>query len=83
MRRRLFFDATIRLSGIDRIGLLLEVTQILSSQLNVNIHKVLITCDEGLFNGTLELSVHDRKDVQSITDSLKDIEGIKEIIRIM
>ena len=83
MHRRLFFDATIRLSGIDRIGLLLEVTQILSSQLNVNIHKVLITCDEGLFNGTLELSVHDRKDVQSITDSLKDIEGIKEIIRIM
>jgi GTP pyrophosphokinase len=83
MRRRLYFDATIRISGIDRIGLLNEVTQILSSQLSVNIHKVLITCDEGLFNGTLEISVHDCKDVQAVTDNLKKVEGLKEVIRII
>jgi len=83
MRRRLYFDATIRISGIDRIGLLNEVTQILSSQLSVNIHKVLITCEEGLFNGTLEISVHDCKDVQAVTDNLKKVEGLKEVIRII
>jgi GTP pyrophosphokinase len=83
MHRRLYFDTTIRISGIDRIGLLNEVTQILSSQLSVNIRKVIITCDEGLFNGTLEISVHDCKDVQAVTDNLKKVEGLKEIIRII
>ena len=83
MHRRLYFDATIRISGIDRMGLLNEVTQILSSQLSVNIRKVLITCDEGLFNGTLEISVHDCKDVQAVTDNLKKVDGLKEIIRII
>ena len=83
MHKRLFFDATIRLSGIDRIGLLNEVTQIISSQLNVNIHTISITCEDGIFNGSIELRVHDREDVHAIIDSLKDVPDLKEISEIM
>lgn len=83
MNRKLFFDATIHLQGIDRIGLLNEVTQVISRQMNVNIHKVTIDCDEGIFNGTLELRVHDRSDVGVIADNLKKIGDLQEVQQIM
>ena len=83
MHKRMFFDATIRLSGIDRIGLLNEVTQIISSQFNVNIHTVNITCEEGIFDGSFELRVHDREDVKTIMDKLKTVNDLKEISQIM
>ena len=83
MHKKLYFDATIRLSGIDRIGLLNEVTQIISAQMNVNIHTVNITCEEGIFDGSIELRVHDRDDVKTIMDNLKSVADLKEISQIM
>ena len=79
MHKRLFFDATIQISGIDRIGLLNQVTQVISGQLNVNIHHIDITCGEGIFNGKIELRIHDREDVNTIISLLKDIDGLQEI----
>ena len=83
MHKILYFDATIRLGGIDRVGLLNEITQIVSSQMNVNIHKVQITCEDGIFDGSIELRVHDREDVQQIINNLKKITDLKEISQIM
>ena len=83
MHKILFFDATIRLGGIDRVGMLNEITQIISSQMNVNIHKVSITCEDGVFDGTIELHVHDREDVKSIVNNLKAVADLKEISEII
>ena len=83
MHKILFFDATIRLGGIDRVGLLNEITQIVSSQMNVNIHKIMITCEDGIFDGSIELRVHDREDMQQIINNLKKIADLKEISQIM
>ena len=83
MHKKLFFDATLQMQGIDRIGLLNEVTQVISQQLNVNIHTVNITCDEGIFNGVFELRVHDRDDVKEIMDNLKKVSDLKEVKQIL
>ena len=83
MHKKLFFDATIRLGGIDRVGLLNEVTQIISAQMNVNIHTVSITCEGGIFDGSIELRVHDRDDVKTIIDNLKSVADLKEISQII
>ena len=83
MHKTLYFDATIRLGGIDRVGLLNEVTQIISAQMNVNIHTVNITCEEGIFDGSIELRVHDRDDVKTIINNLKGVPDLKEISQIM
>ena len=79
MHRRILFDATIRVSGIDRIGLLNEVTGILSQQLNVNIQKLTISTKDGVFDGTIELKVYDRNDVKIIIDALSNIQNLEEI----
>ena len=83
MHKVLFFDATIRIGGIDRVGMLNEITQVISSQMSVNIHKVTITCEDGIFDGSINLRVHDREDVQAIIDNLKGIPDLKEISQIM
>jgi GTP pyrophosphokinase len=83
MHKRLFFIATIRISGIDRVGMLNEVTQVISSQMSVNIRNLNITCEDGMFDGTLELRVHDREDVHQIMKNLKTVTDLKEISEIM
>lgn len=83
MHKKLFFDATIEIKGIDRIGLLNEVTKIISEQMNVNIHRLTIQCEQGIFDGSLELRVHDREDVKTIMDNLKKVENLKGISQIM
>ncbi len=83
MHRKLFFDAAVHIQGIDRIGMLNEVTEVISRQMTVNIRKVTITCGEGIFEGSLELRVHDRDDVQTIIDNLKTISGLQEASQIV
>ena len=83
MHKKLYFDATIRIGGIDRMGMLNEITQVISSQMNVNIHKLTITSEEGIFDGSIELRVHDRENVQAIINNLKNIPDLKEISQIM
>ena len=83
MHKILYFDATLRLGGIDRVGMLNEITQIISSQMNVNIHKITITCEDGIFDGSIELRVHDREDMKTIINNLKSVADLKEISEIL
>ena len=83
MHKILYFDATLRLGGIDRVGMLNEITQIISSQMNVNIHKVIITCEDGIFDGSIELRVHDREAVKTIVSNLRAVADLKEISEIL
>lgn len=83
MKRTLFFDATIQMQGIDRKGLLNEVTQVISRQLNVDIHRVSTVSGDGIFSGTIELRVHDRDDVGTIVDNLKKIDALQDVTQIM
>jgi len=83
MHKKLYFDATIRLQGIDRMGMLLDISRIISMQMNVDIHKLTIASEDGVFDGTIELRVHDREDVKEIILQLKSVEGLQEVTQIM
>ena len=83
MRKRLFFDATIRLQGLDRMGMLVDLSRVISTQMNVNIRKLTIATEEELFDGTIELRVHDRDDVKEIISQLKTIDGMQDVTQIL
>ena len=83
MHKRLFFDATIHIEGIDRMGMVMDISSVISSQMNVNIHKFAITSEEGVFEGDIEIRVHDREDVKTIIDQLKKIDGLQEVTQTM
>ena len=80
--KRLFFPATIRIEGIDHVGVVLNIATILSQQLNVNIHRLTIEARDGIFQGEINLQVHDVEDVRTICRNLKKIKEIKVVSRI-
>ena len=79
--KQLTFLVTIIIKGLDRLGLLNDVTQVISHQMNVNIRKVTIETVEGIFEGNIQLYVHDVDDVHAIIAELKRIDNIQEVIR--
>ncbi len=83
MHRQLFFDATIEIRGIDRSGMLHDISDVLSDQLGINIRKITISSDNGIFEGTIEMQVHDRKDVQFIVESMKNIKDMQEVQEVL
>ena len=73
----LLFPVNIYMKGIDKVGLLNQITQVISKLLNVNIRKLEIESDDGLFEGRVQVYVHDTDDVEVIIDNLKKIPDIK------
>lgn len=83
MHKVLFFDATIQIRGIDRKGMLHDISEVISEKLDVNIHRITINADEGIYDGKIEIRVHDRSEVQEIVNALKKIDDLKEVKQIM
>ena len=80
--KELSFLVYIYIKGIDSMGLLNEVTQVISRQLNVNIRKLTIETEDGIFEGKIQLWVHDVEDVKTICNNLKKIQNIKQVSRV-
>lgn len=80
--KALNFPVNVYIKGIDGIGVLNQVTQVISQQLNANIHKLNIESNDGIFEGRIQLYVHDVDDVNTICTNLKKIDHIKKVTRI-
>ena len=82
MDRQALFPVSIYVKGFDKLGLLHEMTQVISQLHGVNIRKLEVECDNGIFECTIQLYVHDTKDVADITAGLCEIPDVKEATRI-
>ena len=80
--KQLYFVVPIQVTGIDNIGVIHEITAIIYRQLNVNIQKMNYESNNGIFEGTFWLNVHDVQDVKNICENLKKISCIKTVARI-
>ena len=80
--KELSFLVNIYIKGIDAMGLLNEVTQVTSRQLNVSIRRLSIETTDGIFEGNIQLYVHDVDDVKTICNNLKQIQNIKQVARV-
>ena len=75
------FIATINIKGIDKVGLMNNVTQIISNQMNVNIKSINISSYDGIFEGIITLKVHNVTFLKELTDKLGKVEAISSITR--
>ena len=80
--KQLYFVVPIQITGIDDMGVLHDITTIISQQLNANIQKIHLESNNGIFEGTFWINVHDVEDVKNICENLKKINNIKTIARI-
>ena len=77
------FNATIEIRGIDRQGMLHDVVDVISDEMNVNMHNLSLTSKEDIFMGKIEVLVHNRQEVKNIINSLKKVKDLQEIQQIM
>jgi len=75
------FPGSIEIKGIDRMGMLNDITNIITKDLSVNIRKLTIDTDGGMFRGTIEVIVHDLDDINHLSSLLQKIKGIQSVKR--
>ena len=75
------FNAVLKLSGIDDLGLLNEVTRLISNNMNVNINKINLETDNGFFSGFISVSVKNKKILDRLTKNLTKLKGIEKVKR--
>ncbi|MDC0249310.1 RelA/SpoT family protein [Flavobacteriales bacterium] len=75
------FVAAINIKGIDSLGLMNKVTQIISKQMNVNIKSINITSNDGIFEGIITLKVRNVSFLKELTSKLEKIKAITSITR--
>jgi guanosine-3',5'-bis(diphosphate) 3'-pyrophosphohydrolase len=76
------FLARISMTGIDRIGLVNEITNIISSELKVNMTNINISVQNGIFQGTIDVYVHHTKDLNNLILKISNINGIENVRRV-
>jgi len=74
-----FSDLTI--TGIDQLGLVNNLTKIISSNMNVNMKKISFETDDGLFKGNITVSVKNKKTIDKLIENIKKINGVDRVIR--
>ena len=75
------FKATLEITGVDNLGLINEVTKVISSILNVNIHSINISGDEGFFHGMITVHIKNNNQLNNLIQKLLKIEGIEKVTR--
>jgi len=76
------FLARISMTGIDRIGLANDITKIISYELNVNMRKINISVNNGIFEGVIDLYIHHSNDLNNLFTKISDVKGIESVKRI-
>ena len=71
----------IALNGIDRVGLLNEISRYISLVMGVNMRKILLSTDGGIFEGYIDLSVQDKTALERMIKKLASIDGIQSVAR--
>lgn len=75
------FNAVLRFSGIDSTGLILKVTKVISSDMQIDIRAFHIDGGEGVFQGTVSVHVADRSHLTDLVQRLKSIKGVERVDR--
>ncbi|MEO8934445.1 MAG: TGS domain-containing protein, partial [Xanthomarina sp.] len=76
------FAAQIVLSGIDNLGLVNDITSIISSNMHVNMKSLSFQSDDGIFSGKINVIVKNNTLLKKLMDNLKKINGIDKVSRV-
>lgn len=72
----------INVRGIDRIGILMELTEVITGELNTNIRELNIRSHDGIFEGDISLYVKNINDLNLVMDKVNQIKGIEVVKRV-
>ena len=81
-KRTVTYPVDIYIKGLDHVGLLNQITGVISQQQNLNMHKLSVECNDGIFECTIQLLVHDTHEVDQLINHIRLISGLTNVARV-
>jgi GTP pyrophosphokinase len=78
---KISFLAGINVQGIDEVGIVNNITRIISNELNVNMRSLSFDSNDGIFDGTIMVFVNDTNHLTELIDKLKKVPGVQRAFR--
>lgn len=79
--KEISFLTGVKIVGMDDVGVVNKITNLISGELKINIAALTIEAKEGLFRGNIRLYVHDREELDKLVQNLKALPGIESVER--
>ncbi len=79
--KEISFLTGLKIIGMDDVGVVNKITTVISGDLKINISAITIESEEGLFQGTIKLFVHDKEELEELVKRLKELNGIHSVER--
>lgn len=80
--KEISFLSGVRITGLDDVGVIKKITNIISDSLNMNMRSISIDSHDGIFEGTIMVYVHDKEEFEQLCAQLASLEGIITVERI-
>ena len=80
--KEISFLTSIKLTGMDDIGIIQGITNVITADLKINMRSISIDSKDGIFEGTIMVFVHDKEELDELCQKLEGIKGIHKVERI-
>jgi GTP pyrophosphokinase len=82
VNKELAFLSGVRITGLDDVGVVQKITNIISGELQMNMRSLSIDSKDGIFEGTIKVFVHDRSELDELCHKLGELEGVMKVERL-
>ena len=79
--KEISFLTGIKIIGMDDVGVINKITNLISGTLRININALTIEAKDGLFEGNVKIYVHDKDELEELVENLKALKGIESVER--
>ena len=80
-QQQIAFLAGLKIVGTDRVGLINDLTKVISNELKVNMRSITVDSDSGVFEGTIKLYVHSTTHLSNLINNLSEVPGVINVSR--
>lgn len=80
-QKELAFLTGLRITGIDDVGLINNITTVISSDFKVNMRSITVDTDEGIFDGSIMVYVNNTRHLDELITKLKEVVGVTSVTR--
>ena len=75
------YPITLRIVGHDDIGIVTNITSVISKELNINMRSISVDSNDGLFQGSISIQINDLNALELLIKKIKNIKGVKQVTR--
>ena len=79
--KEISFLTGLKITGLDDVGVIHKITNLISGELKINISAITVEAKEGIFEGNIRLYVHDKDELESLLQNLRELPGIQSVKR--